>query len=155
MKERAVPAADIITPNQFELDYLAGCESRTLVDVLAAVKVMHGLGPPAVLVTSLHTEDTPEDAIDLLASDATGRFRLRTPKLPLVVNRAGDAIAALFFADYLRSGKIDEALSRAGSAIFGVLTKTAQAGAGEIQMVAAQDEIVQPSRVFEAEMISA
>ena len=151
MKERAVPAADIITPNQFELDYLAGRESRTLADALAAVKVVHGLGPRAILVTSLHTEDTPEGTIDLLASDATGRFRLRTPKLPLVVNGAGDAIAALFFAHYLRSGKIDEALSRAGSAIFGVLTKTAQAGADEIQLVAAQDEIVQPSRVFEAE----
>ena len=151
MKERAVPAADIITPNQFELDYLAGCESRTLADVLAAVKVVHGRGPRAILVTSLHTEDTPEETIDLLASDATGRFHLRTPKLPLVVNGAGDAIAALFFAHYLRSGKIDEALSRAGSAIFGVLTKTAQAGANEIQLVAAQDEIVQPSRVFEAE----
>ena len=151
MKERAVPAADIITPNQFELDYLAGRESRTLADALAAVKVVHGLGPRAILVTSLHTEDTPEGTIDLLASDATGRFRLRTPKLPLVVNGAGDAIAALFFAHYLRSGKIDEALSRAGSAIFGVLTKTAQAGANEIQLVAAQDEIVQPSRVFEAE----
>ena len=151
MKERAVPAADIITPNQFELDYLAGRESRTLADALAAVKVVHGLGPRAILVTSLHTEDTPEETIDLLASDATGRFHLRTPKLPLVVNGAGDAIAALFFAHYLRSGKIDEALSRAGSAIFGVLTKTAQAGADEIQLVAAQDEIVQPSRVFEAE----
>ena len=151
MKERAVPAADIITPNQFELDYLAGCESRTLADVLAAVMIVHDLGPRAILVTSLHTEDTPEGTIDLLASDATGRFRLRTPKLPLVVNGAGDAIAALFFAHYLRSGKIDEALSRAGSAIFGVLTKTAQAGADEIQLVAAQDEIVQPSRVFEAE----
>src|ERR1019366_6118743 len=62
MKERAVPAADIITPNQFELDYLAGCESRTLADVLAAVKVMHGLGPPGVLSTSPYTEDTPEPA---------------------------------------------------------------------------------------------
>ena len=153
MKERAVPAADIITPNQFELDYLAGRESKTLADALAAVKVVHGLGPRAILVTSLHTEDTPEETIDLLASDAIGRFRLRTPKLPLVVNGAGDAIAALFFAHYLRSGKIDEALSRAGSAIFGVLTKTAQAGAGEIQLVAAQDEIVQPSRVFEAEQL--
>ena len=112
---------------------------------------MHALGPRAVLVTSLHTEDTPEDAIDLLASDETGRFRLRTPKLPLVVNGAGDAIAALFFAHYLRSGKIDEALSRAGSAIFGVLAKTAEAGAGEIQLVAAQEEIVEPSQVFEAE----
>ncbi len=151
MKERAVPAADIITPNQFELDYLAGRESKTLADVLAAVMIVYDLGPRAILVTSLHTEDTPEETIDLLASDATGRFHLRTPKLPLVVNGAGDAIAALFFAHYLRSGKIDEALSRAGSAIFGVLTKTAQAGAGEIQLVAAQDEIVQPSRVFEAE----
>ena len=153
MKERAVPAADIITPNQFELDYLVGCESRTLADVLAAVKIVHGLGPRAVLVTSLHTEDTPEETIDLLASDATGRFRLRTPKLPLAVNGAGDAIAALFFAHYLRSGRIEEALSRSASAIFGVLTKTAQAGAGEIQLVAAQDEIVQPSRVFEAEKL--
>ena len=153
MKERAVPAADIITSNQFELDYLASCESRTLADVLAAVKIVHGLGPPAVLVTSLHTEDTPADAIDLLASDATGRFRLRTPKLPLVVNGAGDAIAALFFAHYLRIGRIEEALSRAASAIFGLLAKTAEAGAGEIQLIAAQNEIVQPSRVFEAEKL--
>ena len=153
MKERAVPAADIITPNQFELDYLACCESRTLADVLAAVKIVHGLGPHAVLVTSLHTEDTPTETIDLLASDTTGRFRLRTPKLPLVVNGAGDAIAALFFAHYLRSGKIDQALSRAASAIFGVLAKTAEAGAGEIQLIAAQDEIMQPSRVFEAEKL--
>jgi pyridoxine kinase len=151
MKEKAVPAADIITPNQFELDYLAGCESRTLADVLGAVKAVHALGPRAVLVTSLHIDDTPDNAIDLLASDETGRFRLRTPKLRLVVNGAGDAIAALFFAHYLGSGKIRDALSNAASATFGVLTKTAEVGAPEIQLVAAQDEIVKPSRVFEAE----
>jgi pyridoxine kinase len=153
MKNKAVPAADIVTPNQFELDYLSGSESKTLADAMAAVQAVHALGPRAILVTSLHTAETPADAIDLLASDATGCFRLRTPKLPLVVNGAGDAIAALFFAHYLRSGKIDEALSRAASAIFGVLAKTAQAGAREIQLVAAQDEIVSPSRVFEAEKL--
>jgi pyridoxine kinase len=151
MKEKAVPAADIVTPNQFELDYLAGRESRTLADALAAVKAVHGLGPRAVLVTSLHVDDTPDGAIDLLASDATGRFRLRTPRLNLVVNGAGDAIAALFFAHYLLVGKINEALSKAASAIFGVLTKTTELGAAEIQIVAAQQEIVEPSRVFEAQ----
>ena len=151
MKEKAVPAADIVTPNQFELDYLAGRESRTLADALAAVKAVHGLGPRAVLVTSLHVDDTPDGAIDLLASDATGRFRLRTPKLNLAVNGAGDAIAALFFAHYLRVGKLNEALSKAASAIFGVLMKTAEVGAAEIQIVAAQHEIVEPSRVFEAQ----
>ncbi len=153
MKQKAVPAADIVTPNQFELDYLAGRESKTLADVLAAVKAVHTLGPRAILVTSVHTDDTPEDTVDLVASDDAGRFRLRTPKLPLVVNGAGDAIAALFFAHYLREGKIDVALSRAASAIFGVLTRTAEAGAPEVQLVVAQDEIVNPSKVFEAQAI--
>ena len=153
MKAKAVPAADIVTPNQFELDYLSGRQTKTLADALGAVAALHTLGPRAVLVTSLHVEDTPEDAIDMLASDETGRFRLRTPKLPLAVNGAGDAIAALFFAHYLRGGKIDEALSCAGSAIFGVLTKTAELGAPEIQIVAAQQEIVEPSKLFKAEQL--
>ena len=153
IKEKAVPAADVITPNQFELDYLAGSECKTLAEILAAVKIVHGLGPRAILVTSLHADDTPEDSIDMLGSDETGRFRLRTPRLELMVNGAGDAIAALFFAHYLRDGKIQQALSKAGSAIFGVLSKTAEAGAPEIQIVTAQQEIVEPSKVFEAEEI--
>ncbi len=153
IKAKAVPAADIITPNQFELDYLSGRASATLGQARDAVKAVHALGPGIILVTSLHTDDTPQDAVDLLASDDKGCFRLRTPKLPLVVNGAGDAIAALFFAHVLRTGKIDEALARAASSIFGVLAKTAEAGASEIQLVAAQDEIVNPSRIFEAEEI--
>ena len=153
MKEKAVAAADIVTPNQFELDYLSGRQSKTLADALGAVKAVQALGPGVVLVTSLHVDDTPADAIDLIAADKSDRFRLRTPRLPLVVNGAGDAIAALFFAHYLRHGKIDEALARAASAIFGVLSKTAEAGASEIQLVAAQNEIVEPSRMFEAEQL--
>jgi pyridoxine kinase len=153
MKEKAVPAADVITPNQFELEYLAGRQCKKLAEVLTSVKAVHELGPSVVLVTSLHTEETPEDAIDLLASDGENRFYLRTPRLQLVVNGAGDAIAALFFAHYLREGKIDVALSRAASAIFGVLAKTAEAGAPEMQLIAAQQEIVEPSRLFEAEAI--
>jgi pyridoxine kinase len=151
MRAKAVPAADIITPNQFELDYLSGRESGTPAQARDALKAVHDLGPRAILVTSLHTTQTPDDAIDLLASDDSGCFRLRTPKLPLSVNGAGDAIAALFFAHYLRTGKIDEALSRAASSIFGILRKTVEVGSREIQLIAAQDEIVNPSRVFEAE----
>ena len=155
MKVKAVPAADIITPNQFELDYLSGRGSETLAKARDALKAVHDLGPRAVLVTSLLTSETPDDAIDLLASDDTGVFRLRTPKLALSVNGAGDAIAALFFAHYLRSRDIGQALAQAASSIFGVLAKTVEAGAREIQLVAAQDEIVSPSRLFEAEELRA
>lgn len=153
MKAMAVPAADVITPNQFELNYLSKRTSGTLQQTRDAVKAVHDLGPRAILVTSLHTEETPEDSIDLLASDESGRFVLRTPKLPLAVNGAGDAIAALFFAHYLFSGNISEALSRAASGVFGVLVRTADSGAGEIQLVVAQDEFVNPSRLFEAKAL--
>lgn len=154
MKNKALPAADVITPNQFELDYLSGRATRTLRQSRDAVKALHELGPRAVLVTSLHTDETPADSIDMLASDANGCFVLRTPRLPLAVNGAGDAIAALFFAHYLRDGKVGEALSLSASSIFGVLAKTAGMGAREIQLVSAQEEIVKPTRVFEAEMLT-
>jgi pyridoxine kinase len=154
MKNKAVPVADVITPNQFELDCLSQRASRTLREARDAVKALHDLGPRVVLVTSLHTDETPLDSIDLLASDANGCFVLRTPRLPVAVNGAGDAIAALFFAHYLRNGNVGEALSRSASSIFGMLARTAEVNAREIQLVAAQDEIVMPTRIFEAEMLA-
>lgn len=153
MRERAVPSADVITPNQFELDLLTGRTSTTTADALAAIDALHGLGPRVVLVTSLHTGDTPDDALDMVASEGGKRFRVRTPKLPISVNGAGDAIAALFFAHWLRSGSAATALANAASSVFGLLRRTAEMGSREILLVAAQEEFVKPSRVFEVEEI--
>src|SRR6476646_6383463 len=153
MRDHAVPAADIVTPNQFELDHLTGRVSATRRDALAAIDALHELGPKAIMVTSLHTDETPSDAIDLVASDTVGRFRVRTPRLPISVNGAGDAIAALFFAHYLLGGSAAEALSRAASAVFGVLRRTAEANSREILLIDAQDELVNPGQIFEAEKI--
>jgi len=150
MRRQAVPVADIITPNQFELEFLSGHATNTLSAVRDAVKALHDLGPGVILVTSLYTDETPADFIDMLASDDQNCFLVRTPKLPLAINGAGDMVAALFFAHYLRNRMVGEALSRAASSIFGVLSRTAHAGAGEIQLIAAQEEIVTPTRVFDA-----
>src|SRR5919112_4822079 len=92
MREQAVPAADIVTPNQFELDYLSGVATGTLDDVKGAVASVHRMGPKAVLVTSVETQETPSDSIDLIAGEGGRVFRVRTPKLSLSVNGAGDAI---------------------------------------------------------------
>lgn len=154
MRDRMVPAADIVTPNQFELNMLSGRGSATLRDARAAVDAVRALGPRAVLVTSLHTDETPADAIDLLACDDAGGFRLRTPKLPISVNGAGDAIAALFFLHYLRSNSAAEALSRAASSIFGVLLRTAETDSREILLIEAQEEFISPSRIFQAESLT-
>ena len=153
MRERAVPMADIVTPNHFELDHLTGRITKSLAEALAAVDAVRKTGPRIVLVTSLMVDDTPADAIDLVACDDSGRYRLRTPKLPIAVNGAGDAIAALFFAHCLNTGSAADALSRAVSAVFGILKLTADAGSREILLIDAQDELVKPSREFRAESI--
>jgi len=154
MRGKAVPASDVITPNQFELDYLSGIETKTIADALKAVKRLHGAGPQWILVTSLHVEDTPKDSIDLLVSGPDGQFRLRTPLLDISVNGAGDAIAALFFFHLLKTKSSAEALSNAASSIFGLMKSTKEAGSREILLIEAQDEFVNPSRKFRAEKIS-
>jgi pyridoxine kinase len=153
IKERMLPIADVVTPNQFELDYLVGRPSGTMADLVAAIEAIHACGPRVVLVTSVHTEDTPADCVDLVVSDGIDRCRLRTPWLPIDVNGAGDAIAALFFAHHLGTGAVAEAMSLAGSSIFGILNRTAEAGASEMLLVEAQEELVTPSQVFVAHRI--
>jgi pyridoxine kinase len=153
MREQAVPAADIVTPNQFELDYLSGAATGTLAQAKAAVAVVQRLGPRVVLVTSLHTQETPADAIDLLAGEGGTFFRVRTPRLSLSVNGAGDAIAALFLVHYARSRSAAQALAEAAASVYGLLKRTEEAGSREILLVAAQDEFVSPTQRFAVERV--
>jgi pyridoxine kinase len=153
MRDQAVPAADIITPNQFELDYLAGLATETQASLKEAVAAVQLLGPKVVLVTSVETRETPTDAIDLIAGEGGRFWRVRTPRLSLSVNGAGDAIAALFFVHYARSRSSATALAMASASIYGLLKRTADAGSREILTVAAQDEFVTPTYSFAAEEI--
>jgi pyridoxine kinase len=154
MRARALAAADVATPNQFELGVLSGLDTGVMEGMHAAIDWLHALGVSTLLVTSVQTDETPDNVIDMIASGAAGRFRLRTPLLPLSINGAGDAIAALFFAHLLRGGSAAEALSKSGSSLFGVLKLTAERGAREILLVEAQEELVKPSRVFDPERLS-
>ncbi|MGI3900090.1 MAG: pyridoxal kinase PdxY [Janthinobacterium lividum] len=152
MRDRALPAADIVTPNQFELELLCGSPTGTRDTLRSGIAALHARGPRIVLVTSYVGEDTPDDAVDLVASDGADMWRVRTPKLGLSVNGAGDAIAALFFVSCLAHGSVPEALSHAASAIFGLLSATLEAGTRELALVAAQEEFVRPSRIFAPEL---
>jgi pyridoxine kinase len=151
LRDQALPAADIATPNQFELEWLTGRAVTSLTDAKAAIAALQAKGPRCVLLTSLRTDATGENEIELLAAEGGGFWRLRTPMLPLSVNGAGDAIAALFLFHRLQSGATAPALEAAASSIFGLLSQTLAAGARELQVVAAQAEITAPTRRFRAE----
>jgi pyridoxine kinase len=155
LRTRSLPQADIATPNRFEVERLTGLPCATLAEAKTAVTrladTMRAEGPRCVLMTSLETETTPGDHIDMMVAEGGAFHLLRTPRLPVSVNGAGDAIAALFLFHRLRTGDPVAALEAAGSSIHGLLRRTAEAGSREIQLIAAQDEFVSPSQRFRAE----
>ena len=89
----------------------------------------------------------------MLAAEDGAFWRVRTPMLPISVNGAGDAIAALFLYHRLRWGEARIAAASAASSIYGLLRRTAEAGSREILTVEAQQEFVTPSRMFHAEPV--
>ena len=148
MRDHVVPAADVITPNHFELDFLSGRETRTVADVLDAVDGVSSNGPATVLVTSVLTDETPEGSVDVVAVSEEGAWSCRTPLLPITPNGCGDVTAAVFLAHLLRTGSAETALQRVTSTVFAILEKTIEAGTREIQLVAAQDTIADPPERF-------
>jgi pyridoxine kinase len=154
---QAVAQADVLTPNQFELGCLTGLPCHRLDLARHAIGALRARMPPggprAVLVTSFAGAETPDDTVDLLCGAGSGCFRLRVPKLPLAVNGAGDTIAALFLFHLLHTGQPASAMENAASAVHSLLMRTMEADSRELLTVAAQEEFVNPSMRFAAEML--
>jgi pyridoxine kinase len=148
IRDRVLPAAQIITPNAYELEVLTGRKTSDLESVLAAAEAARECGPQIVLVTSVQASVAAADTIDMVVMTADGAWSVTTPALPQDFDGAGDLTAALFLAQLLDSGNAPYALARTAGSVFGVLAATAAAGQRELQLVAAQEELVRPSRAF-------
>ena len=149
MREQAVPAAQIITPNQFELTYLTGLPVATLDDALDAADAARGLGPDVVLITSMVRRDARPGTIEMLAVDAEGAWLVSTPRLARTFTGSGDVTAATFLAAQLRLQDLSKALAHTAAVIYGLLSVTDDLGLSELALIAAQEEFIRPSHGFE------
>ncbi|RZT64221.1 pyridoxal kinase [Microcella alkaliphila] len=148
LRERVVPAADIITPNQFELGYLTGTEPDTLESTLRSVDLARAIGPRTVLVTSVERPDREEGTLEMLAVTDDGAWIVATPQLPMTANGSGDVTAALFTAHYRRTGDAADALARTASSVFDLLQNTLNSGERELQLVESQEAYAHPRMQF-------
>jgi pyridoxine kinase len=153
LRERVVPAADLITPNQFELGYLTGTEPDSLESTLASVDLVRASGPSTVLVTSVERPDRQDGTIEMLAVDDHGAWIVQTPLLPLKANGSGDVTAALFTAHYRRTGDAADALARTASSVFDLLENTHDSGERELRLVESQEAYAHPRMQFEARRV--
>ncbi|MFL6134634.1 MAG: pyridoxal kinase PdxY [Nocardioidaceae bacterium] len=153
MRDRVVPAADVVTPNHFELDFLAGTTSTTLSGLLKAADRVRASGPSVVLVTSTILEDTPDEALDMIAVSDEGAWRTRTPRLSVSPPGAGDLTAAVFLANVLDRHPLPVTLARTTSSVFAIVEATDRAGEREMRIVQTQDRLADPRMEFEPERV--
>ncbi|MBL3687174.1 pyridoxal kinase PdxY [Leucobacter zeae] len=153
IRDRIVPSADLITPNQFELGFITGTAPDTLETTLESIDAAMALGPSTVLVTSVERPDAPSDTIEMLAATAEGAWIVQTPKLPLKANGSGDVTAALFTAHLRRTGNAAEALERTTASVYELLERTLASGKRELQLVEAQESYANPNLRFAARRV--
>jgi pyridoxine kinase len=157
-REEIIPLADMVTPNQFELEALTGLEVSSPAKAREAIDMIHARGPAVVLVTSYlgssvqSSRPDQADHIEMLVSGKEGCFRVRTPYLPLPGGMAGsgDLTTAVFLARYLESGDIKRTLELTAASVYGILEATYKAESRELLTICSQNELVSPGASFEA-----
>ena len=153
LRERVVPRADLITPNQFELGYLTGTEPTDLASTLASVDAARSMGPSSVLVTSVERPDAEPGTLEMLAVTPEGAWLVATPRLPLKANGSGDVTAALFTGHYRSTGDAADALARTTSSVWDLLRTTHESGERELQLVESQEYYAEPRLQFEVTQV--
>ncbi|MCL2042561.1 MAG: pyridoxal kinase PdxY [Treponema sp.] len=158
-RNELIPLADIITPNQFELEALTGIDTYDIDNARRAIDMIHGKGPGVVLVTSYRSGHN-RGQIGMLASDKTGVYLINTPELPITeIAGSGDLTAAVFLSHYLNTnGDLKKSLELCTASVFGILELSRQAQDNdnkpeqmtELRLIQAQGELDSPSHSFEA-----
>ena len=153
IRDRVVPQAELITPNQFELGFITGTDPHTLEETLASVDLVRAEGPSTVLVTSVFRPDRPEDTIEMLAVTDDGAWIVQTPQLPFKRNGSGDVAAALFSSHFRSSGDPAEALGRTAASVYELLRNTFEADSRELLLIESQEAYVAPQNTFEVRKV--
>ncbi|MBN9210661.1 MAG: pyridoxal kinase [Microbacterium sp. 71-36] len=148
LRERVVPVADILTPNQFELGFLTGTEPGSIESTLESADLVRARGPRTVFVTSVERPDREPDTIEMMVVDDAGAWIVQTPLIPMKANGSGDVTAALFTAHYRRTGDAADALARTASSVFDLLSNTYAAGSRELLLIESQEAYAHPRLQF-------
>ena len=142
IRKLLLPLADVLTPNHFELERLAGCQVTTLDQAVRAARSLIALGPKVVVVTTLSHQQAQAGQIETLAVTAEQVWIASTPRLDQVPHGGGDLLAALLLGHLVLGNTLPDAFARAVSAVYQVLV--ASVGEPELRLVAQSRTLLAP-----------
>ncbi|XP_045448077.1 pyridoxal kinase [Melitaea cinxia] len=95
-RDIVIPLADIITPNQFEAQWITGLEMKDLAGALKVIDALHNKGAKTVVLSSTILGD--EKSMISIASNKASCYQILIPKIDATFIGTGDLFASLFLA---------------------------------------------------------
>jgi pyridoxine kinase len=135
LRHRLLPAANLITPNQFELELLAGTAIADADSLRAAAAAIAGRGRIDVVATGCALADTAEGQVETILCEDGQLSRFATPRLPIRPYGTGDLLTGLIAAHLAKGAAIEAAVRLAVETVFAVLLRTQEAGSAEMRLV--------------------
>ena len=156
--EKAMPVADIMTPNLFELRHLVDFSVTNFDEAVKAAQAILSKGVKKVIVTHLAEAGLTQDPhlFEIIMATPQGVWHLTRPLYPFSFQPVGvgDLIAGVFLADLL-NGKSDvDAFESMNNAVAGVMETTFNLNSYELQTIAARELIMHPQRRYHAQKIA-
>ncbi|KAJ0070043.1 hypothetical protein NL108_000305, partial [Boleophthalmus pectinirostris] len=107
-RDKVVPLADILTPNQFEAEILTGRKIYSVEDAIEVMDLLHKMGPETVVLTSTDLPSTQGDqylvalgsqkTVKSDGTNTTEKICIDIPKVDAVFVGTGDLFAAMLLA---------------------------------------------------------
>ncbi|CAL9189922.1 unnamed protein product [Musa hybrid cultivar] len=163
-REKVIPVASMLTPNQFEVELLTGLRITSESDGLKACNILHAAGPSKVVITSLNIEGKLLliGSHQKLEGQPPHQFKIIIPKIPAYFTGTGDLMTALLLGwSNKYPDNLEKASELAVSSLQALLHRTLedykavgfdpQSSSLEIRLIQSQDDIRNPEVKFKAE----
>lgn len=146
--EELMPIADVIVPNQYELERFTKCRIETLEQAVVACKKALELGPKVVLLRNLTLVNN--DMYTMMLITPKSAYLSQRPLLNFTVRPGGinELTTALFTACLVKQMSPAVALRHTNNALYGVLELTCDHDSLELETITGQYEFVEPTYNF-------
>lgn len=159
--DRAIPIANIITPNLFELELICGKKIDSEDDILNALDNCHRKGPQTVIVSSSKSFDKDKtNSLYLYASNKNSNeiIKIKFDRLSGSFAGTGDAFAAMFLAWFTILKDLKGACEHAISAMLHILKRTNENRSDEnelieMSLIQSKRDIENPKIIVQAELV--
>ena len=172
-REKVIPLADVVTPNQFEVQQLTGIEITTVEDAKRACQILLDMGPTLVFITSVELKDSKSmksPVITILSAQrsykSTNRsdigdfddefWRFDAPLFDGHFTGTGDLTAALLLGHSAKAPhNVKACMEKVVSSMHGVIKRTHESSGNtvfskELKLIASKSDIENPPSLFEA-----